>query len=198
MLKGEASGYQRTRELPFDPAEPGALRYWSKQFDRMPLLNRIGEEVRAAGWRARMDSGWHDWDMEIYGSRYAKVRLTTATEHHNENGMLTRVRVELMQSRFGQVLMVGTMLLAGLLLLHLWPFSRPAVLIPVGWWAMYLVNRRRVSAPVLGLIDAAAERAGFYPVPAAPAPQAVRPEPQATPARPPDAELDEDGELSIA
>ena len=60
--------------------------------------------------------------------------------------MLTRVRVELRQSRFGQVLMVGTMLLACLLLLHLWPFSRPAVLIPVAWWAMYLVNRRRVSA----------------------------------------------------
>ena len=130
----------------------------------MPLLNQINEEVHAAGWRARLDSGWHDWDMEIYGSRYAKVRLTTATEHHNETGMLTRVRVELRQSRFGQVLMVGTMLLAGLLLLHLWPFSRPAVLIPVGWWAMYLVNRRRVSAPVLGLIDAAAEKAGFYPV----------------------------------
>lgn len=198
VLKGEASGYQRTTELPFDPAEPGALRYWSKCFDRMPLLNQIGEEVHAAGWRARMDSGWHDWDMEIYGSRYAKVRLTTATEHHNENGMLTRVRVELRQSRFGQVLMVGTMLLAGLLLLHLWPFSRPALLIPVGWWAMYLVNRRRVSAPVLGLIDAAAEKAGFYPVGAAPAAEAVKPEPQAAPDRPPAPELDEDGELSIA
>ena len=82
--------------------------------------------------------------------------------------MLTRVRVELRQSRFGQVFMVGTMLLACLLLLHLWPFSRPAVLIPVAWWAMYLVNRQRVSAPVLGLIDHAAEKAGFYPVPAQP------------------------------
>ncbi len=113
-----------------------------------------------------MDSGWHDWDMEIYGSRYAKVRLTTATEYHDGKGMLTRVRVELRQSRFGQVLMVGTMLLACLLLVHLWPFSRPAVLIPVGWWAMYLVNRRKVSAPVLGLIDAAAEKAGYMPLPA--------------------------------
>jgi hypothetical protein len=64
------------------------------------------------------------------------------------------------------VLMVGTMVLACLLVAHLWPFSRPAVLIPVAWWAMYLVNRRKVSAPVLGLIDAAAEKAGFYPVPA--------------------------------
>jgi hypothetical protein len=72
------------------------------------------------------------------------------------------------------------------------------VLIPVAWWAMYLVNRRRVSAPVLGLIDAAAEKAGYYPVPARPVADsktvspALEPEPHAQP------DLDEDGELSIA
>ena len=31
--------------------------------------------------------------MEIYGSRYVKIRLTTATEHHHGVGKLTRVRV---------------------------------------------------------------------------------------------------------
>jgi len=195
VLKGEAKGYHRPAQLPFDPAEPGTLRYWSHEHDRLTLLHQINEEVRTAGWRARVDSGWHHWDMEIYGSRYAKVRLTTATENHDGKGMLTRVRVELRQSRFGQVLMVGTMLLAGLLLLHLWPFSRPAVLIPVAWWAMYLVNRRKVSAPVLGLIDAAAERAGYYPVGVEKKPPvpATQPEPVMEPG------LDEeDGELTVA
>ncbi len=33
---------------------------------------------------------------------------------------------------------------------------------------MYLVNKWRVTNPVLGLIDAVAERTGFYPVPAEP------------------------------
>ena len=194
--------------MPFDPADPGSLLYWSQQYDRLHLLHRIKAEVQKAGWRARVDSGWNNWDMEIYGSRYAKVRLTTATEHHG-NGMLTRVRVELRQSRFGQVLMVGTMILAGLLLLHLWPFSRSAVLIPVAWWSMYLINRRKVSAPVLGLIDAAAERAGFYPIlssgqKAKPAPKAPPKKPDAVPLPPAIVEpvlapgLDEDGELSPA
>jgi glycosyltransferase involved in cell wall biosynthesis len=206
VLKGEASGYHRDN-LPFDPAEPGTLRYWSHLYDRLPLLHQIKTEVQRAGWRARVDSGWHNWDMEIYGSRYAKVRLTTATEHHDGKGMLTRVRVELRQSRFGQVLMVGTMVLAILLLLHLWPFSRLAVLIPVAWWAMYLVNRRKVSSPVLGLIDAAAERAGFMPIPAGPTglvrdprPSEVPPK-EAVPAKPNAGlapGLDEDGELSVA
>ena len=38
----------------------------------------------------RLDSGWNGWDMEIYGSRYVKVRVTTASEHHDGRGMLTR------------------------------------------------------------------------------------------------------------
>ena len=182
-----------TRPLPIDPADQRILRYWSDYKDRLPLLEQISQEVRQAGWRMREDSGWGEWDLEIYGSRYVKVRLTTATEHHHGKGMLTRVRVELLQSRFGQVLMVGALILAGLLLLHLWPFSRPAVLIPLAWWAMYLVNRRRVTVPVLGLIDHAAEQAGYIPLPPEPAPAQPMP---AVP-QPGDA-LDEDGELSVA
>jgi len=113
----------------------------------------------------RLDSGWQGWDMEIYPSRYVKVRVTTATEHHS-NGLLTRARVELLMSKFCLVLMAAGWLMTGLLLLHLWPFSRPAVLIPMVSWTMYVTNRWRVASPVLGLIDLAAESAGFYPVPA--------------------------------
>jgi glycosyltransferase involved in cell wall biosynthesis len=207
VLKAEARGYRRNKELPFDPHDRRILRYWSKEHDRLRLLQQVNQEVRVAGWRTRLDSGWHCWDMEIYASRYVKVRVTTATEHHHGVGMLTRVRVELLQSRFGQVLMAGALILVGLLMLHLWPFSRPAVLIPLIGWAMYLVNRRRVSAPCFGLIDAAAEKAGFYPVPAKPAPSIVvdpAPKPVVAPVggpapTPAVAPLDEDdGALSVA
>src|SRR5205085_718208 len=123
------------------------------------------EEVIKAGWRLRLDSGWGAWDMEIYGSRYVKIRLTTATENHHRNGLLTRVRVQTMMSNFCKVLLLGSSMMAGLLMLHMWPFSRIALLIPMAWWTMFLVNRWRVSNPVIGLIDAAAEAAGFDPVP---------------------------------
>src|SRR5208282_4536564 len=193
-IKHEARGYSRSTQLPVDPVDQRSLRYWSHEHDRLVLLDQITREVRQAGWRMREDSGWGEWDLEIYGSRYVKIRLTTATEHHHRVGMLTRVRVELLQSRFGQVLMVGALILMGLLLLHLWPFSRPAVLIPLAWWAMYLVNRRRVTAPVLGLIDEAAEKAGYVPVPSEPQPEKPKPAiPHAGGALD-----DEDGELSVA
>ena len=70
-------------------------------------------------------------------------------------------------SNFCRLLTAASLLLAAELLYDgdIWPFSRPAVLIPLIWWTIYLINRRRVAAPVLGLIDAAAHRAGFQPVP---------------------------------
>ena len=164
VMKHEAAGYRRANALPFDRNDPCTLRYWSPKEERIALLKKITEEVRAAGWRMRVDSGWAEWDMEIYGSRYVKVRITTATEIHGRDSMLTRVRVELLMSKFCAVLLAASSLLAGLLLMHLWPFSRTAVLIPLAWWAMYGVNKWRVSLPVFGLIDEAAEKAGFIPL----------------------------------
>ena len=56
--------------------------------------------------------------MEIYGRRYVKIRITTATEDHHGVGMLTRVRVKLMMSNFCKVLTVASTMLTGLLLLQ--------------------------------------------------------------------------------
>ena len=164
----EARGYRRPHRLPFDPHDRDTLRYWSDSQDRFQLLERIKKRIKANDWRARIDSGWEGWDLEIYGSRYVKIRITTATEDHHGVGRLTRVRVKPMMSNFCKVLTVASTILTGLLLLqdYLWPFSRTAVLIPVTWWTMYLINRWRVTTPVLGMIDEIAERAGYWPVPA--------------------------------
>jgi len=100
VLKREARGYRRPDKLPFDSQDPYTLRYWSKYEDRFALLTAIVSEIRAAGWRVRLDSGWNPWDLEIYASRYVKVRVTTATEKHHNVGMLTRVRVPLRPLRY--------------------------------------------------------------------------------------------------
>lgn len=169
VLSNEARGFPR-RALPYDQADKRTLRYWSQWFDRVPLLEKIVEQVQAAGWRMRVDSGWAPYDMEIYGSRYCKVRVTTATEHYGPSGNMTRVRVQLLMSKFCLVLTFASCVLAGLILLsgfpdpHLWPFARPAVLIPIAWWTMYVVNKARVAEPVLGLVDLAAEKAEFTPM----------------------------------
>ncbi|HTW93969.1 MAG TPA: glycosyltransferase [Tepidisphaeraceae bacterium] len=170
MRLDEARGYRRVNVLPLDPVDRCTLRYWSSDADRLTLLEAIKREVAAAGWRMRADSGWLEWDLEIYGSRYVRLLVTTATERHNGRGYLTKVRVQTQMSRFCTILTAAGFVLAGELLYLIWPFSRPALLIPLVWWTTYLVNRHRVTPPMLGLIDQAAERAGFMPLPVASAP----------------------------
>lgn len=181
VLQREAKRRGRNRPLPLERENKRTLRYWSKYHDRVVLLQKIKEDVAAAGWRMRLDSGWNEWDMEIYGSRYVKVRLTTMTEHHHgaDRGMLTRVRVELLPSTFCRVLALASLVLAGLLFSYIWPFSRPAVLIPMLLWTMYIVNKSLVAGPVLSLIDEAAEKLGFDPVHSAPITPAAQKSPPA-------------------
>jgi hypothetical protein len=166
VLQREAKRAGPARPLPLEPGSRRTLRYWNTYHDRVVLLQKIKEEVQAAGWRMRVDSGWNEWDMEIYGSRYVKVSLTSMSEHHDGRGMLTRVRVQLLPSTFCMVLAFASVILTGLLFLYLWPFSRPALLIPLLLWAMYLANKAVVANPVLSLIDEAAAKAGFDPIPA--------------------------------
>jgi hypothetical protein len=147
--------------------------------------------------------------MEVYGSRYVKVRLTTATEHHHHKGKLTRIRVQSLPSHFTVVLMAASLVLAGLLALKMWPYGRTAVLIPLAWWAMFVVDRWRVTGPVLGMIDAVAERLNYYPVHAEPAAErkpaqpaaaaeestAMNPQPDKAPM---EGLLDDEGEAQVA
>ncbi|HMB96754.1 MAG TPA: glycosyltransferase, partial [Tepidisphaeraceae bacterium] len=88
VLQREAKRAGPPRPLPLEPETKRVLRYWNTYHDRVVLLQKIKEDVFAAGWRMRLDSGWNEWDMEIYGSRYVKVRLTTMSEHHDGRGML--------------------------------------------------------------------------------------------------------------
>ncbi len=162
-LRPELRAYRRKGPLPFDPDDRSLLRYWHHAMDRDALIPALVAEAKSAGLRIRPDSGWQPWDLELYGSRYVKVRVTSVTEKHAD-GKMTKLRVEMTPSTFCLVLIGAALILAGLLLANLWPFSRPAVLIPVAWWALYLVNKYRLTLPVLGLIDAAAEKAGFWPV----------------------------------
>ncbi len=153
------------RAMPFDPEQPNVLRYWSKSHERLHLIEEIKKECEAQRWRTRLDSGWEGWDLEIFGSRYVKMQLSSATEIHGGGAMLTRLRVKASMSKFCLVLMMAMSMLSFLLLLHLWPFSRPAALIPIVMVTLYLVDRVRVTRPVLALIATCAERLQFVPVP---------------------------------
>ena len=50
--------------------------------DRIAFVSRIIQQLDERGWQNKPDAGWSDHDVEVYGSRWARLRLTTATEYH--------------------------------------------------------------------------------------------------------------------
>lgn len=174
MLQARALGkrvavLEAPANLPLDPNDRSVLRYWfhyekDKWADRMTLLDQICHEAQPLGWRMRVDSGWSPWDLELYLSRYVTVRILTASEQHAK-GVLTRVKVNILMSTLTKLLVLGSSLLMVLLLAYVWPFSRPAVLLPFLLVALYLLNNARVTGPVMALIDRAASKNGLVPVP---------------------------------
>lgn len=48
------------------------------------LLDRLGR----AGWACRVDAGWRRVDLEVYGSRWSKLQLTTLSEHTPEGARI--------------------------------------------------------------------------------------------------------------
>ncbi|HZO84189.1 MAG TPA: glycosyltransferase [Verrucomicrobiae bacterium] len=70
------------------------LLYWSKRgFDRYKLLSRLLERLDDDGWENKPDTGWGKCDLEIYGNRWSRLRLTTVSEEL-DNGYTLRCRIE--------------------------------------------------------------------------------------------------------
>ena len=80
-------------------AGPGAplsdqLLYWSTaRCDRYKLLSRLLDRLDDEGWQNKPDTGWGKCDLEIFGSRWSRLRLTTVSEEL-ENGFTLRCRLE--------------------------------------------------------------------------------------------------------
>jgi hypothetical protein len=46
------------------------------------------------GWRYSSDTGWKDWDVQIYGHQFWTVQVRTVTEYHGGPKCLTRVQLK--------------------------------------------------------------------------------------------------------
>jgi GT2 family glycosyltransferase len=191
-LRGKTAGegrFRRSGPLPYDPKDRRTLRYWWDPWhesglhkDRFALLRRVHDEAKAAKMHVRADSGWHDWDLELFGSRWAKVRVGTLTEKH-EGGKLVKARVRPELTGFAKALLLATMVLAAVLSVRLFPPALLTWLVPLGVWASCQVAGWRLRRRVMRLVDLSAEREGFYPVLPTPEPEpAAVVEVQATPA----------------
>jgi GT2 family glycosyltransferase len=72
------------------------LNFWNENgVGREQLLSEVLSLLETEGWRYSTDTGWKNWDVQIYGNFWWIVRLRTVTEYHGGPKCLTRVRLRL-------------------------------------------------------------------------------------------------------
>ena len=139
--------------------------FWSEQGrDRHYLLGPLFELLEDEGWRYSTDSGWNDWDIQIYGNFWWSIALQTVTEYHGGGKCLTRVRL---RNRMVVTTIIFNLIAISLLIYHelnishidLWP------IIFYGAFLGFLATRARaLKSRVAELVDLAAFRAGLQRV----------------------------------
>src|SRR5437773_5970920 len=72
----------------------GQVGYWSSgSEDRLSFLNHILSKLGSEGWQYKTDTGWNDHDVEVFGSRWSRLRLTTVTEELGQDKRVFRCRL---------------------------------------------------------------------------------------------------------
>lgn len=71
------------------------LDFWNETgVGREKLLEEIFALLETEDWRYSADTGWKDWDVQIYGNEFWSIALGTVTEYHGGPKCLTRVRLK--------------------------------------------------------------------------------------------------------
>ena len=82
--------------------------YWGQSWGERPeVVTRTAAELSAGRWGVTLDTGWGDWDVEVFGHPWTCVRVTSVQEEHGEGKRLVRLRY-----RFGPTWLGWTVLVA--------------------------------------------------------------------------------------
>jgi hypothetical protein len=124
------------KEQTFDQVE-----YWNeKGIDRLDFLNIVLERLDQRGWPNKADSGWNDYDVEIYGSAWSHLQLLTVSEILGQGKQLLRCRLKPVWSLFAKASFwtsVGAQLLIiGLLGQSFWWLALLLLTIPAFIWVI--------------------------------------------------------------
>jgi hypothetical protein len=140
--------------------------FWSEEGrDRHYLLGAIFQLLDEEGWRYSTDSGWNEWDIQIYGNFWWSIALQTVTEYHGGGKCLTRVRL---RNRLVTTTVIFNLIAVSLLVYR--QLNVPHIdfwfTIPYLLFLGFLATRARVlKSRVAELVELAARRVGLQRVP---------------------------------
>ena len=145
------------------------VRYWAeRRVERVEFVAAIIERLDRQGWSNRSDIGWSEFDVEIYGTRWCSVQLTTVAEDHPRGRQLIRCRLRSGWSLLARVafwsLLGVEMLVIGLFLR--WPAGLALVLFTLGVSAYFLRGQKRhLQSLVIVFLDELATTMNLLKVP---------------------------------
>ncbi len=138
------------------------LKFWNEEgHGRERLLQEVVKALEDEGWSYSTDTGWKEWDVQVYGSFWWGVKLRTVTEYHGGPKCLTKVAL---RSRMVATTVLFNIILLGILLYRefLVPGSDWWLWVPYVVFVGVLVSRMaRLKRRVADLVEAAALRCGL-------------------------------------
>jgi hypothetical protein len=140
--------------------------YWSDDGkDRHHLLGSMFGLLDEEGWRYSSDTGWNEWDIQIYGNFWWSITLQTVTEYHGGPKCLTRAGL---RYRLVPTTILFTLVTLCLVIYHQLHAGHLDVwlLALYACFLLFLVNRaRRLKSRVAEMVDLAAYRSGLQRIP---------------------------------
>src|SRR5215471_1091166 len=137
----------------------GRLAYWNEEGkDRHHLLREIFALLDHENWRYSVDTGWQEWDIQIYGNFWWSIILRTVTEYHGGGKCLTRVQL---RYRYVTTTVIVNLIVLTLLIYHFLKSGHVQLIFAVPYLLFALslfLQARRLKVRVRELVDFAAYR----------------------------------------
>lgn len=114
-VRGEGRGYRNWRskfkvEPIFEPADKlqiawrdraFCLSYWTEAgLEKESLIQEVMDFLLNRKYFIVVDSGWSDWDLEVYRGLWSKAQIKLCSENHGGSKRLLRVGCALRMSQF--------------------------------------------------------------------------------------------------
>lgn len=141
---------------------PVILGYWDEKWrDRTELLEEAVRTWEQRGWVVKLDAGWSDYDVEVYGDIWSVLRICTVQEDHGSGKRLIRARFSIRPSHYSEALLLVVVLsIIGALTLSVLPPFVFAALIGIALSGRLLAAHRN-SARAVALFDLTAQGMGM-------------------------------------
>lgn len=142
--------------------------YWSaRPLDRFAYVGQVLARLERHNWSHRADIGWSEFDVEIHGTPWCNLQLTTVvvparSDQHLLHGRLRATWSLTARLAFGALLAVEVLLLGWLG--PRWPWLWLMLLsLPFAGWFLFR-QKRRLQSIVVVFLDELAEELGLIKV----------------------------------